>query len=390
MKTTSLSRFTRLGLCLSATFLASFASSREASAQAQCTAFSRPGFRMQAGQDYGWYPGQGDVFSSSGSDSAEFSIESFDYPNAANHAFEDEEQIDPTAFTWSDDPRDPFASKTSDDLAKYPLYRGSFTSFSFVKVADGKTEKPESKRSFAPPAAVRQEHPKYVYFRRGLLPDWRSHPVSGDIYRDAFGNVTALHGWPVTRKVVRVYFAGDVGVVRDGLVKRVFVDCMKQWCNATRGNLKFTVIEDSRQADIILCREFTSNYELAENNPTFHNGWLDRVKIRLLDSTCDKISEAQLRAVLLHSAGHSIGYFRHTTDKNSAMNERCAHIDAPTQKLCPCDSHFINRMYDSYKRNHEEQFKKPVDEIVKVPWGHSVPPMTACRPDSMPPKCPSR
>jgi hypothetical protein len=222
----------------------------------------------------------------------------------------------------------------------------------------------------------------------GSSPDPRSHPVSGDIYRDAFGNVTALYGWSVNRKVVRVYFAGDVGDVRDGLVKSVFIDCMKQWCNATRGNLKFTIIKDSRQADIILCREFTSNHELAENNPTFHNGWLDRVKIRLLDSTCDTIGEAQLRAVLLHSAGHSIGYFRHTTDKNSAMNEQCAHIDAPTQKLCPCDSHFINRMYDSYRRNHEEQLKKPVDQIVKVPWGQSLPSLTAYRRATIPPKCP--
>ena len=172
---------------------------------------------------------------------------------------------------------------------------------------------------------------------------------------------------------MRVYFAGDVAEVRDGLVKRVFIDCMRQWCGATRGLLKFTVIEDSRAADIIVCREFTSNHELAENNPTFHNGWLDRVKIRLLDSTCDKLGEAQLRAVLLHSAGHSLGYFRHTGDKNSAMNENCAHVFNPTQTICPCDKEYIKEMYVSYKNAHDERFKKEVDIVMKVPYGHPFP-----------------
>lgn len=401
MKTTSLSRFARLGLCLFAAAFSSLVRAESASAQATRSTVASPGFRMQTGSDEGdfslnegdyFHSSSGDFFSSSGD--SFFSVDSgsnyFNDPRDENNAFMDEENIDPNSFTWSDDPRDPFASRTADDLRQYPLYKGNNSSFSFVKMSDGKIEKPSGMRSFAPPSAESRITPKFAYVHLGSLPDPRSHPISGDIYRDNFGNVTCLYGWPAEKKVVRVYFAGDVGEVRNGLVRRVFIECMKQWCDATRGKLKFTTIEDSRQADIILCREFTSNHELAENNPTFHNAWLDRVKIRLLDSTCDTLGEAQLRAVLLHSAGHSIGYFKHSSDLNSAMYIQCAHISNPTQRLCPCDSHYINRMYDSYKRNREEGLKKPVDEVVKIPWGQGIPLKVGYVQLDTPPKCPTR
>ena len=396
MKTTSLSRFTRLGLCLSTVAFASAVWLQTAHAQVQHDQFSH-GFRMQAGEDDG-YSGGSDYFSSSDDrfsafgdtfSSVGYSQDTYDYPRDINSVFEDEEQIDPSSFTWSDDPRDPFAAGTTDDLRRYPLYRGVNSSFSFVKMSDGKIERPAGRRSFEPPTAASRVPPKFIYYHMGSFPNPRSHPISGDIYRDGFGNVTCLFGWPVNKRVVRVYFAGDVGEVRNGLVRRVFIECMKQWCDATRGNLKFTTIEDSRQADIILCRDFTANHELAENNPTFHNAWLDRVKIRLLDSTCDTLGEAQLRAVLLHSAGHAIGYFKHSDDVNSAMYIQCAHVNAPTQKLCPCDSHYINRMYDSYKLSHQEQFKKLVVKVIKVPWGHAVPlPSAYIPPEPAGPKCP--
>lgn len=399
MKTTSLSRFARLGLCLSAAAFASSMCVESAIAQVQYDRFPSPGFSMQTGQDDAYY-GAGDFFSSSGDSfssgadtfsSVGYSQENYVYPRDINSVFDDEEQIDPTSFTWSDDPRDPFASRTSDELSKYPLYRGETSSFSFVKVSDGKMEKPVGKRSFEAPTAASRIPPKFIYYHMGSMPAPGSQAIYGDVYRDSFGNVTCLYGWPVNKKIVRVYFAADVGEVRNGLVRRVFIECMKQWCDATRGNLKFTIIEDSRQADIILCREFTSNHELAENNPTFHNAWLDRVKIRLLDSTCDTLGEAQLRAVLLHSAGHSIGYFRHSEDSNSAMYTQCAHVSAPTQKLCPCDSHYIKRMYDSYKRSSEEQCKKPVERVVKIPWGQAVPLQAVSMPAQIPsPKCPGK
>ncbi len=286
-----------------------------------------------------------------------------------NSAFEENENIDPKAFTWSDDPRDAFASRTSDSLQEFPLYKGKTKSFTFVSISDGPQIKPEFQKNFDPPRAFAP--PKYseVYSFEPGLPT----PKSGTWYRDSFGHSTSLYGWKVTRQPVRVYFAGDVQDVRDGLVKRVFVECMRQWCGATKGRLKFMVTEDSKSADIIVCREFTSNHELAENLPTFHDAWLDRVKIRLIDSACDKIGEAQLRAVLLHSAGHALGYFEHTTDKNSAMNENCALVSQPTQNLCPCDAAYIKEMYDSYKTCWDNRFKKETLKVTRVPFGQGLP-----------------
>ncbi len=386
MNTLLSSRLFLLGLSINASILLTTMVSPGAFAQAQGDQFTSTADN--------WYGPIGDVFSSSSSDLSSYPSSyppsiSFFYgqKNGENDAFDDNEKIDPGAFTWTYDPRDPFASRPSDNLDEFPVYKGSTRSLSFISVSDGPQITPEIKKSFAAPKAFKP--PKWTYWHEIGSPD--SFPISGDSYTDKFGHSTQLFGWSVNRRPVRVYFAGDVGDVRDGLVKRVFIDCMKQWCGATRGLLKFTVTDDSRSADIILCREFTSNHELAENNPTFHNGWLDRVKIRLIDSTCDSLGEAQLRAVLLHSAGHSLGYFRHTGDKNSAMNENCAHAFNPTQSICPCDKKYIREMYVSYKNSYDLRFKKEVDIVTKVPWGHPFPwkPMPA-RGIEKPPVCPTK
>ncbi len=284
-------------------------------------------------------------------------------------AFDDHEQIDPGAYTWSDDRRDAFASRTTDDLREFPLYQGRNKSFTFMSVSDAPQIKPEIQKSFDAPRAF--EHPKYREFYMSGPP--LPQPRSGTWYVDSFGHGTSLYGWKVNRQPVRVYFAGDVAEVRDGLVKRVFIECMRQWCGATRGRLKFMVTEDWKSADITLCREFTSNHEYAENLPSFRDAWLEHVKIRLLDSACDKIGEVQLRAVLLHSAGHALGYFEHTADMNSAMNENCARLSNPTQRLCPCDSRYIMDMYNSYKTCYDNRFKKETFKVIRVPWGVGLP-----------------
>ncbi len=292
-----------------------------------------------------------------------------------NSAFEENEQIDPDLFTWSDDPRDAFAASPTDSLQKFPLYKGTMRSLSFVKISDGQETQSSYKKNFAPPKAEKFPKWNFAYWGTG-----GGGPVSGDSFKDSFGVWTQVYGWPYSRQPIRVYFAGDVGDARDGLVKRVFIECMRQWCSATKGLLKFTVSEDSRSADIILCRDLTTNHELAENNPTFHNAWLDRVKIKLLDSTLDSLGEAQLRAVLLHSAGHAIGYFQHTPDTNSAMNEECSHVWHPTQKLCPCDAAYIKKMYLSYKKDHDGTLVTSEIHMVRVPFGKPMPLMAGFGP----------
>lgn len=396
MNTQLSSRLFLLGLSFNASVLLTLTVTPGAFAQAQGDTFSSGGF-----DDYTNYT-TGDYFSSSGdsfSSNTGTSSSEFGPGNSGQHgsnrekvpqnsAFEENENIDPNTFTWSDDPRDAFASQTSDSLQQYPLYKGKTKAFTFVTVSDGPQIKPPIQRSFDPPRAFAP--PKYseVYSFGPSLPT----PKSGTWYSDSFGNGTALYGWKVSRQPVRVYFAGDVQDVREGLVKRVFVECMKQWCGATRGRLKFMVTEDSKSADIIVCREFTSNHELAENLPTFHDAWLDRVKIRLIDSACDKIGESQLRAVLLHSAGHALGYFEHTTDQNSAMNENCAHVSKPTQNICPCDAAFIKEMYDSYKICWENRFKKETMKVTRVPWGQgfSSAPLAMGSPMRQVIKCPTK
>jgi hypothetical protein len=376
MNTQLSSRLFLLGLSLNASIMLTVTVSPGAFAQAQGDVFSSSGSDDTTYITSDYFSTAGDSFSSRGDTSS-----SKDAPEVSrwrvgrfekepqNSTFEENENVDPNAFTWSDDPRDAFASGTSDNLQQFPLYKGKTKSFTFVSVSDGPQIKPEYQKNFNPPRAFAQ--PKYseVYSFGPSLPT----PKSGTFYRDAFGHGTSLYGWKVTRQPVRVYFAGDVGDVRDGLVKRVFVECMRQWCGATQGRLKFMVIEDSKSADIIVCREYTSNHELAENLPTFHDAWLDRVKIRLIDSACDKIGEAQLRAVLLHSAGHALGYFEHTSDKNSAMNEQCALVSKPTQNICPCDAAFIKEMYDSYKTCWDNRLKKETIKVTRVPFGQGMP-----------------
>ncbi len=370
MNTQLSSRSFLLGLSLNASLLLTITISPGAFAQAQGDVFSSNSFDNDATYITGDYfsSASGDTFTSSG---GTFSTAGRSTPEKKppNSAFDEYEEIDPGSFTWSDDPRDAFASKTSDNLQEFPLYKGRTKSFSFMSVSDGPQIKPVVQKNFEPPRAF--QPPKYseIYTSGPRLPT----PKSGTWYRDAFGHSTSLYGWKVNRQPVRVYFAGDVPDVREGIVKRVFVECMRQWCGATQGRLKFMVTEDSKSADIIVCREYTSNHELAENLPTFHDAWLERVKIRLIDSTCDKIGEAQLRAVLLHSAGHALGYFEHTTDKNSAMNENCALVSQPTQKLCPCDSAYIREMYDTYKTCWDNRFKKETFKVTRVPWGQGFP-----------------
>lgn len=367
MKTQLSSRLFLLGLSLNASIFLATTASPAAFAQAQGDRFSSESFCDEFSSSGDEFVSEGNTYSWAPSRSSSFF---YGEKKDDNSAFDDNENIDPNAFTWSSDPRDAFASSPTDSLQQFPLYTGSTKSLSFISVSDGPQIKPEIKKSFEAPKAFKP--PKWSYWHQGSSPN--SGAISGDSYVDKFGHTTELFGWPVNRRPVRVYFAGDVGDVRDGLVRRVFIECMREWCGATKGLLKFTVIEDSKSADIIVCREFTSNHELAENNPTFNNGWLDRVKIRLLDSTCDKLAEAQLRAVLLHSAGHSLGYFKHTPDKNSAMNEDCAHVYHPTQTMCPCDREYIREMYVSYKNSYDLRFKKEVDVVTRIPWGQPFPP----------------
>lgn len=337
-----------------------------ANAQAMGDQFSSCGNEFGTGD----CSSSGDTFSSSGgifTSGKNISGPNFFYKDLPeqNAAFEENEKIDPSLFTWTDDPRDAFGAPLTDSLQKYPLYKGSMRGFSFVKVSDAQQIQQSWRKDFEPPRKSKPPKWDYVYIGGPSV----EGPISDDYYTDSFGHTTALYGWPVNRQPVRIYFAGDVADARNGLTKRVFIECMRQWCLATMGHLKFTVIEDSRSADIILCRDLTTNHELAENNPAFSNGWLDRVKIKLLDSTLDKIDEAQLRAVLLHSAGHAIGYFKHTPDKNSAMSEVCSYVYNPTQKLCPCDAAYIRQMYASYKLAHEGRFKEPPATLIRVPHG---------------------
>ena len=305
------------------------------------------------------FSSSGDQFVSSGGPAIQKGTNSQDY----NHAFADDEELDPSLYTWSDDPHDPFAARTADSLPQRTSSSKPRNAFSFISVSDGPQIKAEKKNFDAPKA-----HPQYeeLYIEGERLPQ----PIEGTTIFGSGDDGTKLYGWHYTHGQVRVYFAGDTATVRDGLVKQTFISCMRDWCQSTEGLLRFTVVEDFRTADIILCREFTSSHELAENMPSFRNCWLERVKIRLIDSTCDTLGAAQLRAVLLHSAGHALGYFGHTLDQNSAMNENCSHVNHPIQKMCPCDTSYIRKMYVSYKTCWDNRFKKdPPPKVVRVPWG---------------------
>src|SRR5690349_12902343 len=71
---------------------------------------------------------KGDVFSSSSSDSySNTGSQTIHYADTKddNSAFSENEAIDPNVFTWSNDPRDVFASSPTDSLQQFPLYSGS-------------------------------------------------------------------------------------------------------------------------------------------------------------------------------------------------------------------------------------------------------------------------
>ncbi|MBX9949718.1 MAG: hypothetical protein K2Y39_11180 [Candidatus Obscuribacterales bacterium] len=383
------SRAFLLGTVLNVSILIVLAVQSPALSQATGHTESSSASSSQGKEKYGphytppYYPGKGDMFESQANESDSFADSSdtsrwcvsnslideqtlktlaealtyrrSDFSGAnVSDTFEFDEQLDPQVFTWSDDPRDVFASPPSSSLQKYPLYKGTNSRFTFISVSDGPQLQSLPLKIFAAPAP--KAVPKWNNWNLVKLPEYE--PVSTETYRNGFGQYTRLFGWPVNRSPVRVYFAGNVGEVRDGLVKRVFVDCMREWCTATKGRLKFMVVDDWKKADITLCRELTVNHELAENNPSFNNAWLDHVKIRLLDCTCDNVEEKKLRAVLLHSAGHALGFFRHTMDRNSALYEQCAEGANPTQHICPCDTENIRKMYESYKRCFDDRFQK--------------------------------
>ncbi len=189
--------------------------------------------------------------------------------------------------------------------------------------------------------------------------------------------VHALYGWKVTRQPVRVYFAGDVEDVRDGLVKRVFVECMRQWCGATQGRLKFMVTEDSEISRHHCVREFTSNHEAGRK--IFQPFMMlagSRQNQALSTALATKSAKLTLRAVLLHSAGHARqAIFEHTSDKNSAMNENCAHVFQ-----AQLANHLSMRRgvhqrdgTDSYKTCWDNRHKKETIKVTQVPCESGLP-----------------
>lgn len=310
---------------------------------------------------------------------ADDNYSSFPESTDLNRTFNTSEE-DPSMYTVSDDPRDVFASAPpSNKRLRYGPYTVPIKDFKFSTNKKNETAARalDTSEESEPPFLVEDESDFYQGSDATFISGYyegntgsqctievrHGAPEPCAYYRDSFGHTSELYGWPVKRQPLRVYFAGDVGDARDGLVKRVFLECLNEWCRATKGTLKYSITNDFKNAEIILCREFTSNHELAENMPKFYNAWLEQVKVRLLDSTCDTLDEPRLRAVLLHSAGHALGYFEHSHASDSVMNEFCAHKAKPIQKLCSKEMQFIRLMYESYRDCHKRELQAPIASV---------------------------
>lgn len=175
--------------------------------------------------------------------------------------------------------------------------------------------------------------------------------IPGSYYTSDRGDTTPVYGWPLKRMPLRVYFAGDLGEARGGKLVRWYMASMNEWCRAALGKISYNVTYDFRNADIVVVRDLPNNCRLAENIPDFHNGWLDKVQIKLHDNTCDKLCEPVARAILLHEIGHSIGVFDHSTERRSVMYEDSSEPKAPALTLTASDRRGVKEMYESYWQN---------------------------------------
>lgn len=153
--------------------------------------------------------------------------------------------------------------------------------------------------------------------------------------------------WPANRMPLRIYFSGDIEYARDGRIRELMKSAFYEWARSSNGRVRFVICNDFRQADIVVCEEFTSDHEWAEALTEFHKNHLDKVKIRFINTALNpfKLSDGRLQAICLHEVGHALGVTGHSSDPHDVMSTSSCDDFHPITHLTAKDRSMLQQVY---------------------------------------------